>query len=92
MYPGPERRAMIDEDTVFAVAQAVDATRRELHIEAMDREIEMLKLQQTDIQRRLSEIDVAANRWKGGFLLMVALGGIIGWLVSIWGSVKKVLS
>lgn len=46
-----------------------------------------LKLMKLDI----ASINAAANKWKGGFLVLVALGGIIAWLSSIGGNVMRVI-
>jgi ribosomal protein S2 len=33
----------------------------------------------------VAEMKSMANRWKGGFLVLTALGGIIGWILSTVG-------
>ena len=50
-----------------------------------------MELDMLGMARELREIHDAANRWKGGFLVIIALGAVIGWLASIGGSIGKFL-
>ena len=86
----------------YAIRAAQDAANA-----AAETRLEMAKIifQLTDVNKQLSvvqievaklaldidEINAAANRWKGGFLVIVAFGGVIGWLVSIMSNVGKFL-
>lgn len=44
-----------------------------------------------NLRNEISEMKVMANKWKGGFLVLTALGGIIGWLLSSWSSLTDLL-
>lgn len=35
------------------------------------------------VKKEISEIHDAANRWRGGFLVILAIGGMIGWVAAI---------
>lgn len=52
----------------------------------------------SDIDRRLNNLEqqigqlmTQVNRWKGGFLVLSALGAFAGWLIVSWGNVKVTL-
>jgi len=36
------------------------------------------------IKKEMALLTTMANRWKGGFIMLVALGGIIGWALTSW--------
>lgn len=36
------------------------------------------------INAQIAEIHSMANRWKGGFVVLAGLGGLLGWLVASW--------
>lgn len=46
----------------------------------------------SDVRAEVGEIHAMANRWKGGFIVITALGGIIGWVLSTWESVTGLFS
>ena len=48
-----------------------------------------VKLEQ--ISNQLTALTRTATTWKGGFITLVALGGIIGWVVTVGGTVLKAL-
>lgn len=46
----------------------------------------------TELVEKL-EVDVremkqTADRWKGGFLVIVALGGVLTWILNAWDKIK----
>lgn len=47
-------------------------------------QISDLKSELDTIKTHINDIHVMANRWKGGFIVLTALGGIIGWVLSTW--------
>lgn len=76
-------------------------------VSASETQRELLKIgfQLTDIVRRIGDLesdvktmqigmsamsDMAA-KWKGGFLVIVALGGVMAWLSSIGSNLMKVI-
>lgn len=42
-------------------------------------------------EERLDKFEAMANHWKGGFVVVVALGGLIGWVSSNLETVMKFL-
>lgn len=44
-----------------------------------------------DLSAEISEMKNMANRWKGGFLVLAALGGIIGWFLSSIDSISGLM-
>jgi hypothetical protein len=52
-------------------------------------EMEQMKVQLEELQRDVSAIRGMADRWRGGFLVLLSLGGIIGWIASVWDKVQK---
>jgi len=54
-------------------------------------EKDILELQNEDekIKTDVDLIKEMAGRWKGGFLTIAAMGGFVGWLISIWDKVSK---
>ena len=43
----------------------------------------------TDVEELSDEVKqmrAMANRWKGGFVVLAGLGGIIGWILSTWST------
>lgn len=44
-----------------------------------------------EIKNEVMEIHDMANRWKGGFIVIVALGGVAGWILSNIESVLKLV-
>lgn len=43
------------------------------------------------LRNEISEMKVMANKWKGGFLVLTALGGIIGWVLSGWSTLADLI-
>lgn len=56
--------------------------RRETEIADLKAEIKALK---SDV----ATIKEMATRWKGGFIVLAALGAIIGWISAIWDKVTR---
>lgn len=40
--------------------------------------------------KQVESLDRAADRWKWSFLLIVGVGGFIGWFVSVWEKIWRV--
>jgi hypothetical protein len=40
-----------------------------------------------DTRKAVDEIHHMANRWKGGFIVIASLGGLIGWMASAYENV-----
>ncbi len=55
----------------------------------LEKEIVELRSEDEKIKTDVDLIKEMAGRWKGGFLTIAALGGFVGWLVSIWDKVSK---
>lgn len=83
--------------TVAAQAAVVAAeTQKELlkigfQLENIVRRIGDLEADVKAIQIGMSLMSEMAAKWKGGFLVILALGGIIAWLSSIGSNLMKVV-
>jgi hypothetical protein len=44
------------------------------------------------LEEKLSEIEQMINRWKGGFIVIAVLGGIIGWVTTSWDHILTILT
>jgi hypothetical protein len=60
-----------------------------------DRELRELV---TDLRKDLEKviegverINSMANRWKGGFIVLTAIGGLIGWVVASWNNIVDIV-
>lgn len=40
-------------------------------------------------EAKLAEIEITANRWRGGLIVLIALGSIISWGVSTWAGFTR---
>lgn len=79
------------QDTKEAVAAATEQVKRDFRLDEIERRLSDLEKLQETAQVSLSSIEQAANRWKGGFLVIVALGAIIGWLTSVGGRLAQMV-
>lgn len=43
------------------------------------------------LREEISEMRNMANRWKGGFVVLAGLGGIVGWILSTWSSFSSIV-
>lgn len=55
----------------------------------LDERVATLGARLEQVERDLREVKEQAQRWKGAFVLVLAFGGLIGWLANIWASVFK---
>lgn len=49
--------------------------------------VEAIKDDLESIDKRLGRIEAQTNRWKGGIVVLLAVGGIIGWAadrIPVW--------
>ena len=58
-------------------------------ISQLEKDISDLQDEDEKIKGDMDLIKEMAGRWKGGFLTIAALGGFVGWLVSIWDKISK---
>ena len=55
----------------------------------MNEKLVDLKNDVAELQKEISTIYEMANRWKGGFIVVLSLGGFIGWVVSVSGGIRN---
>lgn len=55
--------------------------RLEAHVQTLTRAITEPKTKVEDMDTKLADLDLMANRWKGGFAVMLALGAVAGALL-----------
>lgn len=84
-----EERTQPNAVTAAAVAAAVELVKRDFRLDVIEKRLAEIEDWQTRADVKLDEIATAANRWKGGFLVIVALGALIGWIVSFASGVGK---
>lgn len=48
--------------------------------------IDKISDEMNELKDDINEMKNMANRWKGGFLVLAGLGGLVGWIFSTWGS------
>lgn len=53
-------------------------------------DIEGLSAKVTEMDNKLRRVELAADRWKWSFLLVIGLGSLVGWMLSIWDKLVKV--
>ena len=79
-----------EKEVAAAVALAVQVTKRDFQLAEIEKRILRLEDELERTKEILASIDTAANRWKGGFLVIVALGAVIGWLISVSSGLRSV--
>lgn len=42
-----------------------------------------------ELSARVASVEKIVDSWKSGFLLIVTVGGFLGWLASVWDKVTK---
>lgn len=81
-----------EEDTLMTEAEYFRSIGRlEAQVAALTAAITELKTKFDGIDARLDQLDRLANRWKGGFAVILMLGGIAGFIldnVIRWWSAK----
>lgn len=90
MSPVPTRRKSSESDVGIHELRAQIAVLQERYdqlIRAKEEEKEILE----EIREELSDIHDMANRWKGGFVVVVALGALVGWVLSNLESFLKLI-
>ena len=55
----------------------------EVTLARMEERLEALSKDVTEMSGEVKELKAQANRWKGAFWVMLAVGGLAGWLVNI---------
>lgn len=45
--------------------------------------VESLEHEVENLQRKVDELVVIAHRWRGAFVLILGIGGFLGWLLSV---------
>ena len=45
-----------------------------------------------ELSEEVKQMRAMANRWKGGFIVLAGLGGVIGWVLSTFSSVSSIFS
>lgn len=56
----------------------------------LEKEITNLDTDMKKLEKEVENIYTMANKWKGGLLVLMALGSIIGWIASFSGSIAKI--
>ena len=67
----------------------VELARIHYEITSLREHLERVEAAQKLKQEKVDRIDAAANRWKGGFAVIIALGLFVGWIASTGGSILK---
>ena len=80
-----------DDDQKRAIEAAVDLVRRDYRLEQLEAKVEQMAAMQREILAKLASIERAATLYKGGFLLIVALGGIVAWVSSVAGNIFRAI-
>lgn len=52
--------------------------------------IDEMRSEVKDLKDDIAEMKNMANRWKGGFLVLAGLGGLVGWVFTTWGSALNI--
>ena len=65
------------------ITAALNLARLEARLDAQDKTLTHVEATLAEIQAELRAVRAAADRWKGGFLVVIALGGFVSWLLSI---------
>lgn len=74
-----------------AVAEAVASEKATAYLIVLEARIVKVERDLLAAETTLLGIAKAADRWKGGFILVVAVGAFIGWLTSVGGGIKGLL-
>lgn len=70
-------------ERLTAVAERVEAAERDRAEMANDIR---------DIKTEVQSLLIMSSRWKGGFLALAALGGLVGWVLTSWESLLYILN
>lgn len=49
-----------------------------------EKTLDELRIVVAEVKEEVGSIVNLTNRWRGGFVALAALGGILGWLISAW--------
>jgi hypothetical protein len=74
-----------------AVADALGLAEAGFKFFTLEARVKRLEDALAEAQETIDSMEVSAQRWKGGFAALVALGAIAGWLLSVWGSIVKAI-
>lgn len=74
-----------DKQIIFLVAELKESI-RSLHDSIKD-----VKEDNKELRRELGEIRAQMNRWKGALPVIIAIGGIIGFLLTFIDKIKGIL-
>ena len=72
-----------------ATLLALDLQKLRFEIEHLQQSVAAVNAGLVAVQTKVEVIRVAADRWKGGVLVIIALGGIITWLANIGPNLGK---
>ena len=61
----------------------------EVTLARMEERLESLSKDVREINDEVKDLRAQAHRWKGAFWVMVAFGGLIGWLVNLLAGFKQ---
>lgn len=62
----------------------------EVQLALLIERVEILQDKVKGLEDEVTSFKTTANRWKGGFLALVSLGSIVGWLLTTWEKLIKV--
>lgn len=63
----------------------------ETQVAVLDERVNGLLSRIKSLEKEVDSFKTAANRWKGGVVVLVALGSIIGWLAAIWDKIVRAM-
>lgn len=73
------------QDETKAALEIADLKHRLSNLERITIE---LRNRENSIDKILEDMQIAAGRWRGGFMVLVALGGIITWIAQLGPGIK----
>lgn len=59
---------------------------------ALKEDISELKAELQTLRNEITDMKEMANRWKGGFIVLAGIGGIVGWILSSWQTIVQVFT
>lgn len=68
---------------------SVEVARVTFQIDAIAAKVDRIEKVQNEVREELNEVRDQANKWKGAFIVILALGGILGWIASVGSAISK---